>query len=284
MLKHRFITALILLPIVISAVFLSSTLCFAIVTLMICLLAAWEWGRLAGLTVFSQRIGLIIFFSIFLISLLLNFLTDQSSIHFLPFGFSLLIWLSLGWWIIALILVLTYPNSAVFWQHSSFLRIIFGILTIIPFFCGMLALRQYTYEQDHKIGIVWLFYLMLLVWGADSGAYIFGKRFGKHQLAPKISPGKTWEGLIGGLLVSTLISLLFAYYFPLGITYQKLFICSVISVFASILGDLTESMFKRQVRIKDSGYLIPGHGGILDRIDSLTAAVPVFACFMLFIF
>lgn len=283
-LKRRLITAFILLPIVISGLFLLSPLSFAVVTLIVCLLATWEWAKLSGLTLSSQRIGLVGIFGIFLTFLLLNFFSHDSSIDLLPLSFSLLIWLSAGWWVIALALILGYPRCAVFWHQSCFLRIIFGILTIIPFFCSMLALRQYGYEPDHKIGILWLFYLMLLVWGADSGAYVFGKILGKHKLAPKISPGKTWEGLTGGLFVSAVISLLFARYFSLGITSQKLLICSVIAVLASVLGDLTESMFKREAGIKDSGHLIPGHGGILDRIDSLTAAVPVFACLMILIF
>lgn len=125
---------------------------------------------------------------------------------------------------------------------------------------------------------------MLLVWSVDSGAYIFGKLFGKNKLAPKISPDKTWEGLIGGLITSGLIAWLIGCYAPLQIVTSTLVVCSVITVLASVLGDLVESMFKREAGIKDSGSLIPGHGGILDRIDSLSAAVPAFACMMLLIF
>jgi phosphatidate cytidylyltransferase len=148
----------------------------------------------------------------------------------------------------------------------------------------MLALRQFGYEENHFTGAWWLLYVMLLVWGADSGAYMFGKLFGKHKLAPKVSPGKTWEGLIGGLVTSAVISWLFGRYAPLNVVPMTLLVCSVIAALASVLGDLTESMFKREAGIKDSGHLIPGHGGILDRIDSLTAAVPVFACLMLLVF
>lgn len=120
--------------------------------------------------------------------------------------------------------------------------------------------------------------------GADSGAYLFGKLFGKHKLAPKVSPGKTWEGFAGGLLTSALIAWLFGRYAPLDVVPSTLLICSVVAALASVLGDLTESMFKREAGIKDSGHMIPGHGGILDRIDSLTAAVPVFACLMLLVY
>ncbi len=125
---------------------------------------------------------------------------------------------------------------------------------------------------------------MLLVWGADSGAYAFGKLFGRHKLAPKISPGKTWEGLIGGLASSALISVVFNHFVPLTSSGHILLICSIVAVLASVLGDLTESMFKREAGVKDSSHLIPGHGGVMDRIDSLTAAVPVFSCLMLLLF
>ncbi|CNI98246.1 phosphatidate cytidylyltransferase [Yersinia mollaretii] len=282
MLKYRLITALILIPVVIGALFLLPPVGFAIVTLLVCMLAAWEWGQLAGFASRSQRIWLAILCGFLLVLMLLSLPAYQHSAH-LP-QVSVPLWLSMGWWLAALLLVLTYPRSAVFWHDSRLLRIIFGILTIVPFFWGMVALRQYGYDQHHNIGAWWLLYVMLLVWGADSGAYMFGKLFGKHKLAPKVSPGKTWEGLIGGLLTSALISWLFGRYAPLDIIPEKLLICSVVAALASVLGDLTESMFKREAGIKDSGHLIPGHGGILDRIDSLTAAVPVFACLMLLVF
>ncbi|WP_338643150.1 phosphatidate cytidylyltransferase [Yersinia bercovieri] len=282
MLKYRLITALILIPVVIGALFLLPPVGFAIVTLFVCMLAAWEWGQLAGFASRSQRIWLAILCGFLLVLMLLSLPAYQHSAH-LP-QVSVPLWLSMGWWFAALLLVLTYPRSAVFWRDSRLLRIIFGILTIVPFFWGMVSLRQYGYDQHHNIGAWWLLYVMLLVWGADSGAYMFGKLFGKHKLAPKVSPGKTWEGLIGGLLTSALISWLFGRYAPLDIIPEKLLICSVVAALASVLGDLTESMFKREAGIKDSGHLIPGHGGILDRIDSLTAAVPVFACLMLLVF
>lgn len=120
--------------------------------------------------------------------------------------------------------------------------------------------------------------------GADSGAYMFGKLFGKHKLAPKVSPGKTWQGFIGGLFTAAIISWGYGVWANLDIAPSILLVCSIFAALASVLGDLTESMFKREAGIKDSGHLIPGHGGILDRIDSLTAAVPVFACLLLLVF
>lgn len=160
----------------------------------------------------------------------------------------------------------------------------FRFVNYCAIFLGMLALRAWHYDENHYSGAIWLLYVMILVWGADSGAYMFGKLFGKHKLAPKVSPGKTWQGFIGGLATAAVISWGYGMWANLNVAPVILLICSVVAALASVLGDLTESMFKREAGIKDSGHLIPGHGGILDRIDSLTAAVPVFACLLLLVF
>jgi len=282
LLKSRLITALILIPIVIAALFLLPPPGFAIVTLAVCMLAAWEWGQFAGLASRSQRVWLAVLCGLLLAVMMFTLPAYHHSVHLTQIAGSL--WAALVWWIAALLLVLTYPGSAALWRRSRVLRLLFGVLTIVPFFWGMVALRQYHYETDHFSGAWWLLYVMLLVWGADSGAYMFGRLFGKHKLAPKVSPGKTWEGFFGGLVTSAVIAWLFGLWAPLSISPGVLLTCSLVAALASVLGDLTESMFKREAGIKDSGQLIPGHGGILDRIDSLTAAVPVFACLLLLVF
>ncbi|CAM3800357.1 phosphatidate cytidylyltransferase [Rouxiella silvae] len=282
MLKYRIITALILIPIVIAALFLLPPVGFAVVNIVVCMLAAWEWGQFSGFASRSQRLWLAILCGLLLTAMMWSLPAYQQLDHLALVNGSL--WFSLAWWIAAFVLVVAYPGSAALWRNSRTLRLIFGLLTIIPFFWGMLSLRLYGYAENHYNGAWWLLYVMLLVWGADSGAYLFGKLFGKHKLAPKVSPGKTWEGLVGGLLTSALISWLFGRYAPLDVVPSTLLICSIIAALASVLGDLTESMFKREAGIKDSGNLIPGHGGIMDRIDSLTAAVPVFACLMLLVY
>lgn len=282
MLKYRIITALILIPIVIAALFLLPPVGFAVVNIVVCMLAAWEWGQFSGFASRSQRLWLAILCGLLLTAMMWSLPAYQQLDHLALVNGSL--WFSLAWWIAAFLLVVAYPGSAALWRNSRTLRLIFGLLTIIPFFWGMLSLRLYGYAENHYNGAWWLLYVMLLVWGADSGAYLFGKLFGKHKLAPKVSPGKTWEGLVGGLLTSALISWLFGRYAPLDVVPSTLLICSIIAALASVLGDLTESMFKREAGIKDSGNLIPGHGGIMDRIDSLTAAVPVFACLMLLVY
>ncbi len=153
------------------------------------MLAAWEWGQLSGFTTRSQRVWLAVLCGLLLALMLFLLPEYHRNIHQPLVEISL--WASLGWWIVALLLVLFYPGSAAIWRNSKTLRLIFGVLTIVPFFWGMLALRAWHYDENHYSGAIWLLYVMILVWGADSGAYMFGKLFGKHKLAPKVSPGKT---------------------------------------------------------------------------------------------
>lgn len=282
MLKYRLISAFVLIPVVIAALFLLPPVGFAIVTLVVCMLAAWEWGQLSGFTSRSQRVWLAVLCGLMLALMLFMLPEYHHNIHQPIIAGSL--WLSLGWWLAALLLVLFYPGSASLWRNSKLLRLCFGLFTIVPFFWGMLALRTWHYDDNPYSGALWLLYVMILVWGADSGAYMFGKLFGKHKLAPKVSPGKTWQGFIGGLFTAAIISWGYGVWANLEVAPTTLLVCSIVAALASVLGDLTESMFKREAGIKDSGNLIPGHGGILDRIDSLTAAVPVFACLFLLVF
>lgn len=282
MLKYRLISAFILIPVVIAALFFLPLIGFAITTLVVCMLAAWEWGQLSGFVNRTQRVWLAVLCGLLLALMLFTLPEYHYGVDIAVVEGSL--WLSLFWWIAALLLVLFYPASAAFWRNSKALRLVFGLMTIVPFFWGMVALRGWHYDANHYYGAIWLLYVMILVWGADSGAYMFGKLFGKHKLAPKVSPGKTWQGFIGGLFTAAVISWIYGVVVNLEVAPSTLLICSVVAALASVLGDLTESMFKREAGIKDSGNLIPGHGGILDRIDSLTAAVPVFACLMLLVF
>ena len=127
----------------------------------------------------------------------------------------------------------------------------------------------------------------MLVWAADSGAYFSGRAFGKRKLAPKVSPGKSWEGVVGGLITALVLAFVFIHFSGDALVGERnisgFVILSVATVAISVLGDLTESMFKRESGVKDSSQLIPGHGGVLDRIDSLTAAVPFFSYFYFFV-
>ncbi|AKH62692.1 MULTISPECIES: phosphatidate cytidylyltransferase [Photorhabdus] len=282
MLKYRLITAVILIPLVIAALFLLPPDAFGLVIIAVSVLAAWEWGQFASLFSQKKRVILAVLFAIGLLALqytLPDFtdLIKQQQITFI-------LWMGMIWWIVATLLVITYPSSALIWKKSMLLRLLFGVLTLVPFYCGMMVLRTQGYDDNSYHGAWWLLYVMLLVWGADSGAYLFGRTLGKHKMAPKVSPGKTLEGLVGGLITAAIISWLFGKYAPVPVMPEKLMLCSAIVVIASVFGDLTESMFKRESGIKDSSQLIPGHGGVMDRIDSLTAAIPVFAGLILLVF
>ncbi|MFP3013420.1 MAG: phosphatidate cytidylyltransferase [Arsenophonus sp. NC-QC1-MAG3] len=274
-LNVRIITAIILIPLVIAALFFLPLNLFGYVIIIICSLSAWEWSRFIGWIVQIKRIICAVLFGICLLGLQLSFqdlsqlTTEPLIIYILSAG--------LAWWLVAVILVVTFPTSARFWSQSVILKILFGILTILPFYCGMLVLRSIDYHIDDFIGAWCVFYVILLVWSVDSGAYFFGHLFGKHKLASKVSPGKTLEGMLGGIMTAGIIAWLFSLFVPVLLISKNLLFSSIIAVIISIFGDLTESMFKRQAGIKDSSHLIPGHGGVLDRIDSLTSAIPVFA-------
>lgn len=171
-------------------------------------------------------------------------------------------------WINTIIWVKKYPNSTAW--YSNKLQVI-GIVLLVSAVVSIFALWQRS--------AWWLMYVFALVWGADSGAYFVGRMLGKHKLAPNVSPAKSMEGLIGGLLTTIIIVLVVAFsLLELDTTSLVYFVVlSLITVAASVQGDLFESMVKRKAGIKDSGSILPGHGGVLDRIDSLMAAAPVFA-------
>lgn len=288
MLKERVLSAIVMVIAVLAGIFLLSPLPLTIALAAIITAAIWEWAQFAGFKRSLPR-AVVAFVTVCLFILLIfantnyiraaRFLTDET----VP-----LLFISCAWWLIAFILVVTYPRSANVWAKSVIAKFIFGFCTLIPFFIAALALRFNNYAVDEFQGTYLLLYVCLLVWGADSGAYFFGRAFGKHKLAPKVSPGKSWEGAIGGLITSCVIAFLFLEVVPSDVFGRELstvpfILVSVATVAISVLGDLAESMFKRQANIKDSSNLIPGHGGILDRIDSLTAAIPFFATFFFFV-
>ena len=177
------------------------------------------------------------------------------------------------WWVVATAWVVRYqqgidPEVA----SLPLLRVIGGWCTLIPAWLALVALHRHG-----PAGPVWVLLLLVLIWGADSGAYFAGRSFGRHRLANQVSPGKTWEGVAGGMVVIVVVAAAFGQVLELtiGVAATLVALC-VLTGFVSVLGDLVESMWKRRAGLKDSGVLIPGHGGVLDRIDSLSAAAPVF--------
>lgn len=278
MLIPRLLAALFLIPLVIIVLFFVPLPYFVMVMIALCGLAAWEWGQFIGLKTLNARRVFALIWVIVLTCIC--YLPSLQLVHEI-FQFSLL--LSVGWWITALLLVITYPRSTALWAHSTLIKYLFAVFTLLPFFVGMVTLRQYNYAYNAYTGATLLLYLMVLVWATDSGAYFAGRLLGKHKLAPKVSPGKTLEGFFGGVITALIIAWLVNTYYPLPMPFSTIMLASFVAILASVLGDLTESMFKREAGIKDSGHLIPGHGGILDRIDSLTSAIPIFAALVFMI-
>ncbi len=265
-LKQRVVTALILAPLVVAAVLFLPTPLFALVLAVVVGLGAWEWARLAGLPSGQKRQAYVVLV-IFFLGLVWWFVLEFRA------GLSSLLLLALFWWLVAATWVVRYPASSTAWSTAVWRRGVIGFLVLIPAWAALVGLHGYG-EQGPWLILL----LMLLIWGADSGAYFAGRKWGKEKLAPRVSPGKSWQGLWGGLLTSVLVVLIFSALFPIHVEYYFYFVViCIITVMFSVLGDLVESMFKRDAGVKDSGTLLPGHGGVLDRIDSLTAAAPVFA-------
>lgn len=284
MLKQRLISAAIMLVIVIGALVYLSPYLLTLAVIAILSLAMWEWTQLAGYIVSRTRLLITLVFTLFLFIVSFCF-RDQINNHTL-FDLSIqpLFYIAMCWWLLVLYLVVTYPKSNTLWGHGKWsnpLRILFGLVLLVPFGSALLTLRFYNYSVNPNEGLLLLFFVLLLIWSTDSGAYFVGKSFGRHKLAPNVSPGKTWQGVIGGLLSALLLTQFYLWFIPSSslhqLTYWQVILLSLGTASISILGDLAESMFKRQVGVKDSSHLIPGHGGILDRIDSLTAALPFFA-------
>lgn len=289
MLKQRVISAIVMIAVVFAALFLFSPFYFALALGAIATVGVWEWTQFARFKIRVWRGVISAVAGSFLFLWLLSEKDYLNAAHhfFYPYAEPLLL-AAIIWWIVAVALVLTYPKSATIWKKSILLQLIFAFLSLIPFVIAVLKLRLTNYIVDPYQGIALLLYVFVLVWAADSGAYFVGRKFGKHKLAPQVSPGKTWQGVIGGVITAGILASVFLsvarhYIFSPQISTLSLIILSIATVAISVFGDLTESMFKRESGIKDSGNFIPGHGGILDRIDSLLAATPFFAYFYFFI-
>ena len=259
MLKQRMITAAWLAPVTLIGLFGLQGGAFALFTALIVLLGTWEWTNLAGVIVSRTRLALVAGMAVLMALLWLS----GAAFAVWP------LWLAAAGWLLNLYWVTRYPESSQQWQATS-RRLLMGVWVLLPCWVGFNVLRD--------SGAVWLLFVMLLVWTADIGAYFAGRRWGKRKLAPRVSPGKSWEGMYGGLAATMLLALLFALWQPLGVMGGvALIVITAVVTLTSVLGDLFESMLKRYRNIKDSSQLLPGHGGVLDRIDSLTAAIPIFA-------
>ena len=262
MLERRILTALVLIPLLVGVTLWGNSLLFAILAGSFVLLAAYEWAALAG---FRQLPARLAYCLVLLLALAFLFpVLDGSWV-----GPLLLV--TSGGWCVALVLVTLYQSGRWSGTGTVTIRPVLGFLLLLPPWAGLVLLHG----RDNGPELILL--LLVLVWSADSGAYFSGRCWGRRKLADRISPGKTWEGVGGGLLVSQLAAVLYMQLVgTFGIDIVWLALLCIFTVIISVVGDLIESLFKRLANIKDSGSILPGHGGVLDRIDSLTAAVPLF--------
>lgn len=268
MLKQRIVTALVLAVIFGGALFGLSPGLFTLFAALVIGIAGWEWSRLAGVEAPLLRIACLMVAALLMVPLYIYGVYGPGGP--VPDLVKPVLFVGCLWWALALLWVQGYPSSALLWG-SVIGRVLMGVVILVP---AWLALVVLAHISDGR----WLILLVVLVVAsADVGAYFTGRALGRHKLAPAVSPGKTVEGLVGGLATVLAVTGLFLYFSP---DHQHHWwqwtVVVAITALVSVLGDLVESMVKRHRGVKDSGVILPGHGGLLDRIDSLSAALPVF--------
>ncbi len=259
MLWQRVLTAIPLAALVLWVILFQPTVVFDYLLYVIALIAAYEWARLSGF--YPAALCALYALGVLILCVALIQAYQSISVSLLLIGVAWWVWVSMR-----LFMIRPQQQRKVYWGKA------FAGLLVIP--VAVVAMHSLHQQQ----GAAWLLYGLMLVWVADIGAYFSGKAFGKRKLAPHISPGKTVEGLLGALLATSLYTLAAAWYFTLGAQQTVyLLLLAVALTLVSVAGDLYESVLKREFGVKDSGNILPGHGGMLDRIDSVLAAMPVFA-------
>ena len=270
MTKTRVIAALVLTPLAIAAMLLLPTPWLMALAAVIFLVGLWEWLRLTDIDDTLARSVLLVVNLALMVAIVWASRTDQGFSYVL---LQIMVVVGVVWWLLAGLWLKHYGFASDHDTHARVFKLAAGTLAIIPAWCAIGVIHG-----GQPYGHRWLFVALAIVWAADSGAYFAGRHYGRRKLAPRISPNKTVEGLAGGLLCGLAVALAFA---PLaGATLAQLpavALVALVAVAFSVVGDLFESLLKRHVGAKDSGDLIPGHGGILDRIDGVVAALPVFA-------
>lgn len=253
MLKQRVITALVAVPILLAILFLAPSVLARVVIGLLFVAAAWEWSQFLGADRLGRRWSFVamVAAAVFLAATRLD-----PPLRAVVFGIACV------WWLAATVWAFFYPTPV-----PALLRWCGGLLVLVPAYVA----ADWLYLRSAAV----LLGLLVIVWLADIGAYFGGRALGQRKLAPAISPGKTWEGVAGGVLTALLFVALLSWQQNYDAAIILPFIGLVVLV--SVVGDLTVSMFKRDAGVKDSGTLLPGHGGVLDRIDSVCAAAPVFA-------
>ena len=264
MLLQRTLTALLLAPLVIGLILLTPTWLFATIVAVAFLAAMWEWTRMSYLKDTLPRSAML---ALTAVLLLLCWMARDSN------WWPLVIGMGVAWWIVVGQWLRHFAFGAAPTRENSLIKLGAGLLVIVPAWVAAVSIHG-AGEQGHW----WTLLALFIVWAADIGAYFSGRQFGRRKLAPTISPGKTWAGVYGAFIAGAIVAVVGG--LMLGVGGGKLaglLVLSILTVVASIVGDLLESLMKRHAAVKDSGSLFPGHGGLLDRLDSVFAALPVFA-------
>ena len=260
MLRIRILTASFLAVALLVSLFVLPPVGTVWVFAAVMTLAAWEWAGFGALRYAAARLAYVAAMAALL---WFSWVWTRTPAHL-----QLFLSVACGWWGLAFCWMTLAPG-----RHRPLLTLLCGAPVLVPAFIALarvqLAPRGFARGPDM---VLWM---LLLVFAADIGAYFAGRRFGRHKLAPRVSPGKTWEGAAGGLAAVALVAGMGAVHFGLPVLAGVALGCAV-GIF-SVVGDLTESMFKRAAGLKDSGTVLPGHGGVLDRLDSVTAAAPLYA-------
>lgn len=259
MLRVRVLTAAVLAPLFVLGVLKLPSIYFAVLLALVVLPGAWEWTSLSGYTGTPRKLG----------GVVATCLLMAAAFHFRDrVAEPLFILACAAWLLVAFSLFRRRHRGPMRWPGPA--RWLSGAWVLVP---AWLAVSVLQYAEPEAALM-----LFLLIWVADTGAYFAGKRWGRRRLAPAISPGKTLEGVLGAVVAAVPVAVGFAVYWRLdAAAWPGLILWSVFVVLVSISGDLFESNWKRLASLKDSGGLLPGHGGVLDRIDSMTAAAPWFA-------
>ncbi|MBP5986883.1 MAG: phosphatidate cytidylyltransferase [Azonexus sp.] len=267
MLKTRVITALVLMALLLPSLFYSSQAAWALLVAGFIGIAAWEWGALLGWKA-TGRVALGVATALLCAGVSLvgpnaigagNVFAPANPWVFFAYGISAVFW--------CLVMPFWLKHK---WSLQGVGGLLVGAVVLLPTWLAMVQLRG--------LGAGALLGIFAVVWMADIAAYFSGKAFGKHKLAPSISPGKTREGAVGACVGVVIYGTVVRQMFGLELMPWGLWILALIGVTAvSIVGDLYESLLKRKAGIKDSSNILPGHGGVLDRIDSLTSTLPVVA-------
>lgn len=274
----RIATGLVLIALVVLWLFFADYAIFTIGALFIYMVAAYEMGPLLK---FKSRIPFLVVAAVASTTMFAIAPPGNYIDHGVPVYMKYLVVAALPFWFLSVFLVKSYPNNTK-WHDNKVINCLVGLFMLIPFLQGLLILRATNFTTNYNEGAYLVLSVMALVWAADSGAYFTGRTLGKTKLMPEVSPKKTYEGLYGGIVLAIVVMYLakhYSLYSVFALDELGFLVAAFGAIIFSVFGDLMESMLKRLVGIKDSGKIFPGHGGMLDRIDSQLAAVPVFMGF-----